>query len=48
MLELPNTQCKHQKDSVDVIISKFNTPKNIIKYYQGGVHLQYLSNHYEY
>ena len=31
--ELQIAQCKHPKGGVDVIISKFNTPKNI-KYYQ--------------
>ena len=25
------TQCKHTKGGVDLIMSKFNTPKNIIK-----------------
>ena len=28
------TQCKHSKGGVDVIMSKFNTQKNKIKYYQ--------------
>ena len=32
LLELHITQCKHTKGGVDVIMSKFNTPKNIIKY----------------
>ena len=26
-----NKQCKHSKGGVDVILSKFNPPKNIIK-----------------
>ena len=28
------TQCKHPKGGVDTIISKFNTPENIIEYNQ--------------
>ena len=26
-----NKQCKHSKRGADIIMSKFNTPKNIIK-----------------
>ena len=32
LLELQITQYKHPKGGVNVIMSKFNTPKNIIKY----------------
>ena len=28
------TQCKHPKGVAVVIMSKFNNPKNILKYYQ--------------
>ena len=31
--ELQITQSKHPKGGVDVIVSKFNNPKNIMKYY---------------
>ena len=34
------------KGGVGVILSEFNTPKNIIKYYLGGTHLKCVNNHY--
>ena len=44
------TLFKHPKGGVEVIMTKFSTPKNIVKYYQmgtiGGVHFQFVNNQY--
>ena len=42
-----NKQCKHSKGGVDVIMSKFNNPKNIIKCAHNIVctYVQCVSNH---
>ena len=39
LLELLITQCKHPKGGLVVIMSKFNTPKNIIKCTQNRISL---------
>ena len=41
-----NKQCKHSKGGLDVILSKFNNPKNTIKCAQNIVctHVQCVSN----
>ena len=48
--ELQTTQCKHPKGDVGIMMSKFNTPKNIIKILSNvhkieGAHLQCVNNH---
>ena len=41
------TQCKHSKGGVDLIMSKLNTPKNIIRCAQniGCTHVECVNNH---
>ena len=34
LLELQITLCMHPKGGVDIIMLKFNTHKNVIKYYE--------------